>query len=45
MPLLLVPYTMGSEMGVASTPVGGAAYYRHRSWWWTAAIFVLFLVH
>lgn len=31
MPLLLVPYTLGSEMNtVGTSPAGGAAYYTRR---------------
>lgn len=31
MPLLLVPYTLGTQLGAAAaTPTGGAAYYGRR---------------
>ena len=45
MPLLIVPYTLGSEMGVATTPLGGGAYYLKRQSWWMAICVLLLLAH
>lgn len=47
MPLILVPYTLGTQLGAAAiTPTGGAAYYmrRKRYLMYMLASVILFVV-